>query len=319
MLTITHTRQGGTLIDGTERGDGTNVALKANGWRWSRQLGAWYVPQSRDHAPKTWKINAAAAALREAGHAVEITIDDTARPTADVEADKIARQVDRVDALAVKADRKGAAADAAYARHGAAVDRLPPGGEPIKVGHHSEGRHTRALERAWSTMGTAVEAEREAEDARTAVATAAATTGARYAPVTVGNRIERLSADIRRLERDHIKPFWDPETGYRPATDAEMERRRARLEPRIAEARDALAYWERVRAEQIAEGATTDYGPHNVAKGDVVQIGRGGWWTRVVRANAKSATVETDYTWTDRVPWHRITGHRPAGERPAEG
>lgn len=319
MLTITHTRQDGTLIDGTDRGDGTNVVLKANGWRWSRQLGAWYVPQSRDHAPKTWKINVTAAALRKAGHTVEVTIDDTARPAADVEADKIARQADRVEALAAKADHKGAAADAAYARHEAAVDRLPPGGEPIKVGHHSEGRHTRALERAWSTMGTAVEAERDAEDARTAAMTAAATTGARYAPVTVGNRIERLSADIRRLERDLTKPVWDPETGYRPATDAEMERRRARLEPRIAEARDALAYWERVRAEQIAEGATTAYGPHNVAKGDAVQIGRGGRWTRVVRANAKSATVETDYSWTDRVPWHKITGHRPAGERPAEG
>lgn len=317
MLTITHTREDGTLIDGTTRGDGTNVVLKANGWRWSRQLGAWFVPQSRDHAPKAWKINATADALREAGHVVEVTIDDTARPAAVVEADKIARQADRVEALAAKADRKGAAADAAYARHEAAVDRLPPGGEPIKIGHHSEGRHRRDLGRAWSTMGTAVEARREAEDAQAAATTAAATTGARYNPVTVGNRIDKLRADIRKMERELTAPVFDMQTGYRRATEAEQARRDARLTPRIAEARDTLAYWEQVRAEQIADGTVTAYGPHNVAQGDAVQVARG-WWCRVVRANAKSVTVQTDHGWTDRAPWHKITGHRPAGQRPAE-
>ena len=48
MLTITHTAAEGTLIEGTSRADGTNHILKACGWRWSRNLGAWYVPASRD-------------------------------------------------------------------------------------------------------------------------------------------------------------------------------------------------------------------------------------------------------------------------------
>lgn len=318
VLTITHTREAGTLIDGTERGDGTNVVLKANGWRFSRQLGSWYVPQSRDRAPKAWKITATADALRKAGHQVEVTIDDTARPAAVVEADRIARQADRADALAAKADRKAAAADAAHARHEAAVDRLPPGGEPIKVGHHSEGRHRRDLGRAWSTMGTAVEARREAEDAQAAATTAAATTGARYAPVTVGNRIETLRADIRKLERRLTAPVYDYDAGgYRQTTEAEQARRRARLEPQIAEARDSLAYWEQVRAEQIANGTVTAYGPDNVRVGDTVEVARG-WWCPVVRVNAKSVTVRTDHGWTDRVPWHKVTGHRPAGQPPAE-
>jgi len=313
VLTITHTRQAGTLIEGTERGDGTNLVLKANGWRFSRQLGGWYVPQSRDRDAKTWKITATADALRKAGHQVEVAIDDTARPAAVVEADKIARQADRADALAAKADRKVATADAAHARHEAAVDRLPPGGEPIKVGHHSEGRHRRDLGRAWSTMGTAVEARREAEHAQAAATTAAATTGARYAPVTVGNRIETLRAEIRRLERAIERPVM----GQRPPTDAEKAARGERLGPVIAENRDKLAYWEQVRAEQIADGTVTAYGPDSVAVGDEVEVGRG-WWRRVVRVNAKSVSVETGYTWTDRVPWHKVTGHRPAGQPPAE-
>src|SRR5690606_2120725 len=77
MLTITHTREGGTLIDGTERGDGTNVVLKAHRWRFSRNLGTWYVPQSRDRAAKVRTIETTAAALRDAGYDVEVTIDDT--------------------------------------------------------------------------------------------------------------------------------------------------------------------------------------------------------------------------------------------------
>ncbi len=65
-----------------------------------------------------------------------------------------------------------------------------------------------------------------------------------------------------------------------------------------------------MRAQQIADGAVTDYGPHNVTKGDEVKIGH--WWRRVARVNAKSVSVETDYSWTDRAPWHEVTDHRAA-------
>ena len=310
MLTITHTREAGTLIDGTERGDGTNVVLKAHRWRFSRNLGTWYVPQSRDRAAKVRTIETTAAALREAGYDVEVTIDDTARPAAVVEADKIARQAARVNALAAKADRKRAAADAASARHDAAVERLPPGGEPIKIGHHSEGRHRRALSRVWAALGAEVEARREADDAEAAAATAAVTTDARYSPVTVGNRIEQLGAQIRRMQRQITEPVYDVETGYRHATEAEQDRRRARLDPQITEARDSLTFWEQVRAQQIADGVATDYGRHTVATGDQVEI-RGRWLT-VVRANAKTVSVQTEHGWTDRAPWHEVRRHRPA-------
>ena len=55
-LTITHAPSEGTLIDGTSRGDGTADILRTNGWRWSRTLGSWYLPHSRDRAPKTQTI-----------------------------------------------------------------------------------------------------------------------------------------------------------------------------------------------------------------------------------------------------------------------
>ena len=71
-LTITHTHADGTLIDGTAR------------------------------RADTAQIDRTAAALRADGFDVDITIDDTYRTTAEVEADKIDRQGARVDALAAK-------------------------------------------------------------------------------------------------------------------------------------------------------------------------------------------------------------------------
>ena len=60
-LTITHTHAAGTLIDGTGRADGSAEVLKtvanpytgrAGAWRWSRNLGSWYVARAgrpREH------------------------------------------------------------------------------------------------------------------------------------------------------------------------------------------------------------------------------------------------------------------------------
>lgn len=310
MLTITHTHEAGTLIEGTVRGDGTAEVLKAQRWRWSRHLGAWYVPRSRDQRAKTRQIEGTAAALREAGYDVTVSIEDIARPAAQVEADKIARQDERAAALAAKAERRREQETDAWARHTAAVDRLPEGGEPIKVGHHSEQRHRRDTDRAWSTLGRSVEAAQATQEAERRATEAAATTGARYNPVTVANRIERFDARRRRLTRQ-LEGYTSGHGVYAmrhaPATGESRER----LEALIAEVNDELDYWRGVRAAQQAQGTATDFGPHNVSKGDIVRIR--GDWRRVVRANAKSVSVETGYSWTDRAPWHEVSDHRPAG------
>ena len=89
MLTIIHAAAEGTLIEGTSRGDGTADTLKANGWRWSRALGSWYIPHSRDREPKIAIINRTAEQLTAAGFVVEISIDYERRAAAVVEADLV--------------------------------------------------------------------------------------------------------------------------------------------------------------------------------------------------------------------------------------
>lgn len=306
-LTITHTHETETLIEGTSKGDGTADVLKRVGWRWGRSIAAWYVPSSRDHLPNGYKINRTVQALQAAGFDVATDLSTEHRPTADVEAGKIARQADRVDALEAKADRKDAADTAAWERVETAMSRLPEGGEPIHVGHHSEGRHRNAIAKADTAMRRSIEASAEAERARGRADAAALTTDSRYRPVTVANRIEKLSAEIRKLERRIVEPRYDAERGYLPATADQIEAARARLSPYIDEKRDQLAYWEGVRAAQIESGTATGYSRENVQKGDRVRV-RGHWYP-VVRANPKSVSVRTEHGWTTTSPYAEIQEH----------
>ncbi|MEC5152604.1 DUF3560 domain-containing protein [Cryobacterium sp. GrIS_2_6] len=304
MLTITHTHEAGTLIAGTSRGDGTAEVLKSAGWRWGRSINAWFVPQSRDRLPKLHTITRTKSALEAAGCEVETEIDSSHRPTAEVEAGKIERQADRVDALAAKAERKSRAEDAAWANARAAHNRLPEGGEPIKVGHHSEVRHRNAIATADNAMRTSIGASADATTAQARADAATHTTTARYSPVTVANRIETLGAELRKLERRVTAPCYDDTRGYIDATAEQLTARAARLAPHIEEKRDQIAYWEAVRAAQVESGKATGYDRSTVKKGDRVKIR--GQWREVVRANVKTVSVTTGYTWTDTAPYAEI-------------
>ena len=317
-ITIRHTHTDGTLVEGTSKGDGTNTILKANGFRWFRTLGLWGIAGSRDRQPNDYKINRAAHALREAGHTVTVEIDRTHRPAAEAEADRLARQDDRAAALAAKAARKKNDAENAWARERAATDALPPGGEPIKIGHHSERRHRGAIDKAWKTLGQAVEAENTAKAVEQRAAAAAATTEHRYNPVTVANRIDTLEAeqraDQRRLDGHRRTLFTDAAGDKREeVTTAAAGPYRERVAARMAQRAEDIAYWTQVRQQQIASGDTTNYTRDTISVGDLVR-GRHDDWYRVRRVNPKSVTVEYPAygggTLTHTIKYAHLTGHR---------
>ena len=78
-----------------------------------------------------------------------------------------------------RADRRRSWQQSRQVKHAAAVkaadaarDALPPMGEPIKIGHHSEKHHRKAIERAHTTMEKVVEhadMERHHSDAADAI------------------------------------------------------------------------------------------------------------------------------------------------------
>lgn len=296
-ITIEHTPDGGTIVHGTEKGSPAVQVLKDNGFRWSRNLGSWYQPRTRDQRPDQAKIDRTAAALEKAGFSVGKAIDNDRRSAADREAAKAERADERAEALSNKADRRARDAEIADQRRKAADARVPEGGEPIKVGHHSEQRHRNAIEKSFKALGKSVEADREAKRAAERADTAAKATDRRHSPDTVKNRISKLEADIRRDERalnGHTRNFRDGKGEIYssdvtpPATGARKEQ----IEQRLADARDDLDYWKGIRDQQVAEGKTTNFSAEDFKPGQFVVSGSNVY--RIKKVNKKTLTVETE-------------------------
>ncbi|WP_264003372.1 DUF3560 domain-containing protein [Mycolicibacterium sphagni] len=320
MIEISHTAADGTLVDGTSRGDGTNTILKSHGFRWFRTIGMWGISGSRDKQPNTYKINRCAEALRAAGHEVTVTVDTGHRDVAEAEADLAARQAARADALDAKADRKQAAADAASLAHDRAYAALPPFGEPIKIGHHSERRHRNAIDKAWNALGKSVETQREADETVRRANIAANAQKYRHNPVTIRNRIDKWEAE-QRADQRHVdgRPrrqvgTWNGEPVYDEQAPASGGRREALL-ARMSQRADEIAYWQAVLAEMKSAGTATDYSRETIHKGDRV-LYRGSWY-EVVRANPKTVSVHFfggAQNWSNTIKYQEIKDHKPASE-----
>lgn len=65
-VTVAHTDADGVVVTGTQRGDGAAPVLKAEGLKWHRQAGYWYLPGSRGPAGAE-HLERVSAALRAAG------------------------------------------------------------------------------------------------------------------------------------------------------------------------------------------------------------------------------------------------------------
>ncbi|MFI5783150.1 DUF3560 domain-containing protein [Nocardia sp. NPDC051570] len=320
-LAITHTAAEGTLLAGTQRGDGTyevmtEVKNLVGHWKWARSLQQWIIHASRDRQPKDYYIQVAAKALRDAGYTVELRIDRAARPAFEAETARAEQQQDRVAALEAKADRRASKAAAADTAHQRAADRVPPMGEPIKIGHHSEHRHRRSIERAWDALGRSVEADKAAARAQGRAESASRTTELRYAPVTVANRIATLEAEQRADQRilDGGKRGRAPYIYVEPPASGEY---RDRVQARMTQRAGEIEYWKGIRAEQIASGQATGYSRNDINKGDAINYR--GRWHEVVRVNAKSVTVDSLYIpgCTGTVPYHEIRAVKHADEQVA--
>lgn len=291
-LTISHTNTEGTLVHGTSKGDGSNAALKAARFRWSRNLKAWFMPQSRGRAARRGRIAALASSLETAGFTVRVDIE-----TYDADEAFGALQSageERADALAEKADRERALSEGSYAASHRATEGIPFG-QPILVGHHSEGRHRRDLARSDSHMRQSIEHGAKADRASERSDAALRQADRRENPVVMGRRVERLEARQRELSR------WLQGAGEAPLMRGEL-----------ADVEQEIAFLRR----SIEESGVQQFTKADFHKGDLALIR--GRWGIVAKANAKTIAIETGYSWTDKYPYHEVTGRQRPGEDTAQ-
>lgn len=327
-LTITHTAAEGTQLEGTRRGDGTYEIMTGieqrigrRYWKWSRSLQGWIVRSSRDRQPNGLAITAAAEALREAGHVVTLDIDRAHRDPAEAAADRADQRRARADALRDKAARHHQWAEAADAAAARAHDSLPPGGEPIKVGHHSQHRHERLHERADRTAHRASEARATAAEIerRAQVAEHSAST-----PENVGmiqRRIERLEAEQRadvRARDGYTRSFGtNGQTGQpitevnEPATGAYRERLEAAIAQRAAE-----IDYQRAQLDAARAAGAVVITAAMIRRGDYVHTGRMMRPEPVKRVNKTTVTLDVAPGWNNKLPINKISGiTNSAGQR----
>jgi hypothetical protein len=292
-ILIAHTNSAGTLVTGTQRGDGSRDALRAARLRWSRNLGAWFMPQSRGFAVRRERIDSLAAALTEAGFTVTVNVEEYDAAVA-LQARQDASE-DRADALAAKAARERGRSDERHSSASAIVAAIPPG-QPILVGHHSEARHRRDLARHDKHMRAAVEhaqaADRAAQRSRSARSQAAE----REDPVVMGRKKDRIEAEKREIERRLASAAGD--------YAARLRERMGVLEADLAFLRESI---ERSGARQYA---ATDF-----RVGDFAQIR--GSWLEVVRVNPKTLAVQSVMPYPLKYRYHEVTGHRRTIGQPA--
>ncbi|GGW99958.1 DUF3560 domain-containing protein [Streptomyces chryseus] len=294
-IQITHTPAEGTLVDGdTERGDGTGDILKRYGFRWFRSLRKYGHPQSRDRAPRVVVMEAAAEELRAAGHTVTVEIAGEVRDNTTVRAAQHERLEDRRAALEAKGEKLTNEAEALRRRSDAMVEHLPLG-QPVLPGRRGRA-HRNLLDRSINT------AIRSAKTAEAAQQMPARIEGSRRAeaykerPDVTARRVDRLETELRALDRRMA--------GLKLYASADSDRLRRQYEGERAVLVERIAGDRAVLDAAREAGTFGRYSKDNVHRDDRVKI-RGQWRT-VVRANGKTVSVTTGYSWTDRYGWEEV-------------
>lgn len=294
MIEITHTHEDGTLADGTAKGDGAGPILKTYGFRWMPSIRLYGIRGSRDRAARRVAIEQAAAALRAQGFEVTVTIDDTPRAYEQVKADRHERLEDRRAALEAKGDKLAARADALHAASNAMVEHIPMG-QPVMPG--ARGRaHRNLLNRSINTAIRASRTATEAEQMPDRIAGSYRREAHQERPDVTARRVDRLEAEDRRLVRQ-LARLGEPTEGVRSAWREEMQARREVIAEQLRGDRELLE-------QAKAAGRFGKWDKSNVHAGDQVLL-RFGWRT-VVRANVKTVSVATGYSWTDKHGWEEI-------------
>lgn len=320
MLTITHTAADGTLLDGTVKGDGAWDAIKAaqkayriRGWKYFYSIGKIGVSHSRDRAPSLGNIDVTAEVLREAGFDVTIDIEATPRPMEDAEADRAERMDDRADALRNKADRKGSASAARWDAAREIADGIPMG-QPILVGHHSERRHRRDLQRMDSHQRASIELEKEADDAARGAASAEKHMAYRENPRVTLRRIKALEAERRGVQRNldgYTRNFRNNagEIYMQDVTEPAEGRWREQQLLLAADLDEKIRYWQAHVDKEIAEGRFNPVDLKAIKPGDEILY----WnkWRTVIKVNKVTVSCESGYSWPDKCKVDEIRGHRP--------
>lgn len=157
-VVLEHSVGTGTLFAKLARED--NEIAKKLGMNWSRREGFWYRASSRGRQLPTVVLSKVVRLAQAKGRtvALRVTPPGTAEEAREAYREAMAAKAEHFEARAAK---HAATSQSAYDQVHGIMDRIVPG-QPILVGHHSERRHRRDIERMDAGMRKSIEAEKAA-------------------------------------------------------------------------------------------------------------------------------------------------------------
>ncbi|MCA9656128.1 MAG: DUF3560 domain-containing protein [Myxococcales bacterium] len=194
-------------------------------WRWFRSMRQWGVTATRDKAMHREAVQRYADGLTKAG-LPRVRVDyeapkpEDVRPMAEVFEERQARSRRRAQRASERADRLEQEAVSHYEASHDAVRNIPLG-QPILVGHHSQRKHERDVQRARAAMDRSAQAQREAERARAQAHGSEAEAASRETPAFAIRRLRELATEARVLEvrlTGKAPPDWRGAVPRGPAT-----------------------------------------------------------------------------------------------------
>lgn len=278
--------------------DETKKKIKSN-FLWSNYAKGWV---SRAKGNNAWHAEQIAKELN-------LTFDGetgeklTFAEQIEREQNRAADRAERMEERAEKAEQRSTSAYETAKEIGSFI----PFGQPILVGHHSEGRHRRDINRIDNAMRKSCEESDKAkyyeDKAETAKRTAE---GAQYTkPTYLSNRIKEARANLSKLNRykeGKVYSYSEP----KPISEEYANR----LDIRIAEETEKLNFFTEKLAA-LGEIHTKE----SLKAAKVTHVKRRGTWYPIKSLNAQSVTILNWIsigTWTWKCTYEEIQGTKTA-------
>jgi Domain of unknown function (DUF3560) len=177
-----------------------------------------------------------------------------------------------------------------------------PLGQPILVGHHSETRHRRDVERMHSNKLKQIDKLDYAEHLQERAFIAQAKSEKRhYTLEYLGNRIQECQAKLNSIQRR----LNGKELGILESI-TNNPKVRSIWEQEKAQIQEQLDYWQSI----VEEKGGVKYNKDNIQIGDWIKST--GWWYQVYRINKKSVSCryfQPNQGWNNTVEYFDIRGY----------
>lgn len=266
-------------------------ALRTVGACWSPALEGWIISAEAEPSVR--------AIVEPAGLTMEVREDSDGTLAPMSYADRRAAKSERHERRAGRLEQRADARERKRGEAQAALNANPMYSdfgimtEPIKVGHHSEGRHRRAKAAVSAKMDKVVGLWREEAElrGRASAAANAARPDAERGAGFMQRRIDELAAELRKVERilagtdqsQVVAAIMDGREVRAPDPESDWGQKLTARRDFLVE---GLAYW-----HALLDGiGGVQYSKATVKKGDIV-VKRSGVRAVVERANDKTVSV----------------------------